>query len=255
MADNISSNVLFHFTSSLKHLQSILEHGFYPRYCLEYSVDKDDRRAARQKRPPLRAIPMVCFCDLPLSLVKKHLKEYGCFGIGLDKTWGTKNGVAPVIYTHSRAKTCPSLSRLISPPTPASTGVSRDLHYLASYTKPFQGPAWRKGKVKHRVRFYDEREWRYVPTIHGKHPLFLNQDEFHDAQKLNALHEQFKKTHALMVTPKAIQYLIIPYDKEERGVLALHDFVVKLYSKRYSRKDAVLVATTIMTDDCIKEDI
>jgi hypothetical protein len=55
------------------------------------------------------AIPMVCFCDLPLSLIKKHVEEYGGYGIGLNKTWGVKNGVAPVIYTHSRAKTRPSV--------------------------------------------------------------------------------------------------------------------------------------------------
>jgi hypothetical protein len=255
MADNISSNVLFHFTSSIKYLRNILEYGFQPRYCLEYSLDKDDRDAARQKRPPLRAIPMVCFCDLPLSLIKRHLKEYGPFGIGLDKTWGTRNGVAPVIYTHSRAMTRPSLSRLTAIPSPSTAEVSRDLNYLAAYTKPFQGPAWRRGRVRHRVRFYDEREWRYVPAIHGTHPLFLNHTEFENKARRDALHEQFKGKHALAVTPEAIQYLIIPYDKTERGVLELHDFVMRLYTKRNSRKDAVLVATTIMTDDIITQDI
>jgi hypothetical protein len=33
--------------------------------------------------------------------------------------------------------------------------------------------------------------------------------------------------------------------------MALHNFLMKLYRKR----DAILVTTTIMTDDCIKEDI
>jgi hypothetical protein len=255
MADNISSNVLFHFTSSMDHLKSILENGIQPRYCLEYSLDKDDRRSAHQNRPPLRAIPMVCFCDLPLSLIRKHLKEYGRFGIGLDKTWGTRNGVSPVIYTHGRSKTRPSLSRLTSIASPATEKVSRDLNYLAAYTKPFQGPAWRKGRAKHRIRFYDEREWRYVPAIQGKHPLFLDRSDFDDEAMRRTLHTHLKKEHALSITPHAVQYLIIPYDKSEKGVLELHDFVMRLYTKRYSRKDAVLVATAIMTDDCIKHDI
>jgi hypothetical protein len=33
---------------------------------------------------------MVCFCDLPLSLIGKHLDEYGDFAIGLERHWGAQ---------------------------------------------------------------------------------------------------------------------------------------------------------------------
>jgi hypothetical protein len=36
---------------------------------------------------------MVCFCDLPLSLIKKHLKEYGSFGIGPAPSRRKRKGI------------------------------------------------------------------------------------------------------------------------------------------------------------------
>lgn len=236
-------------------LKGILRDGFCPRYCPEYSLEQKDRIAARQKQPPSNAIPMVCFCDLPLSLIRKHLDEYGCFGIGMTKSWGLANGIAPVIYTHSKAKTRPSLARLTGGSHSVPADVARDLNYLASYTKPFQGPAWRKDEVRHRVPFYDEREWRYVPTVHGKQPLFLNWNDYSNKSKREALHGILKKEHSIEATPDDVSYLILKYEKDEANVLRLHDFVMQLYGRRYGRKNAVLVTTTIMTDDCIKEDI
>lgn len=58
----------------MDHLKGILKDGFFPRYCPEYTLDPVDRKAASKRRPPMRAAPMVCFCDLPLSLIRKHLK-------------------------------------------------------------------------------------------------------------------------------------------------------------------------------------
>jgi hypothetical protein len=253
MSETISSNALFHFTRSIEALKSILKNGFFPHYCPEYTLDPNDRRAAAKGLPPMWATPMVCFCDLPLSLIRKHLKAYGNFGIGLEKKWGVRNGVAPVIYTHSKAKTRPSVSRLVVE-APGAHGdlISRDMRYLAAYSKPFRGRAWRNNHVqKKTVRFYDEREWRYVPSIPWGGPLFLDWKEYNNASKRNKLHKKLKERNTLGIPPDAIQYLILPFEKDEENVLDLHDYLMKLYSRR----DAILVATTIMTDNCIKEDI
>ena len=257
MSENISSNVLFHFTRSMDAVKSILKFGFFPHYCPEYSLEREDKEAALAHRHPSAAAPMVCFCDLPLSLIGKHLREYGNFGIGLAKTWGVQNGVAPVIYTHSKAKTRPAVSRLT---TRARKGVCnsevRDLEFLAAYTKPFKGHAWRNNRFQKKVvRFYDEREWRYVPVIRRSEPLFLDFKEYNRTSRRRALHDALKKEHSLKITPDVIQYLIVPYDKKEENILELHDYVMRLYGRHWGHKDAVLVGTTIMTDDCIKEDI
>ena len=108
-----------------------------------------DREAASKRRPPMRAAPMVCFCDLPLSLIRRHLKEYGHFGIGLDKKWGLKNGVAPVIYTHAKAQTRLPILHLTDKAAESNDKTAaNDLEILTAYTKPFVGPAWRNNHVK-----------------------------------------------------------------------------------------------------------
>ena len=181
MSETISSSALFHITGKIDHIKSILAEGFFPHYCPEYTLDGADRKAARSGCHPMYAIPMVCFCDLPLSLIKKHLREYGMYGIGLDKTWGVRNGVAPVIYTHSKAKTRPSVSRLVTgAPAANADQASTDMKYLAAYSKPFEGAAWRNDRREKQVRFYDEREWRYVPTDPGAAPLFLRWNDYDD---------------------------------------------------------------------------
>ena len=247
MSENVSSNVLFHFTRSMDHLKGILKNGFSPRYCPEYTLNPVDRKAASKRRPPMRAAPMVCFCDLPLSLIRKHLREYGNFGIGLDKKWGIENRVAPVIYTHAKAQTRQSVLRLTAKAAKSNDETAaNDLKVLSAYTKPFVGPAWRNNRVKRRVQFYDEREWRYVPE-----PLFLDWKDYLDKSKRTELHKRFERKYALRISPGVIQYLIVPYDKDEKNILELHNYLMRLYR----RKDAILVTTAIMTVDRIQKDV
>src|SRR5690606_31643375 len=90
----ISANTLFHFTEKEK-LKQILLNDFYPNYCLE-----DLSNAT----PPVSIyknayIPMVCFCDLVFSQIKKHIDFYGDYGIGLRKKgWGIERGISPIYY-------------------------------------------------------------------------------------------------------------------------------------------------------------
>jgi hypothetical protein len=249
MSENVSSNVLFHFTKSMKNLKSILRDGFFPHYCPEYTLDPGDRKAASKGRPPMYAAPLVCFCDLPLSLIYKHLEEYGHFGIGLDKEWGLRNGVAPVIYTHPKAQTRQPILRLTAKGAKGDNKrEANDLSLLSAYTKPFSGPAWRNNQVKSDVPFYDEREWRYVPVVRGVGQLFLEKEGYENNSKRNALHRRFKKQYALPISPDDIQYLLVPNDDL---ILELHEYVMGLYN----REDGILVTTAIMTTDRIQEDV
>src|SRR6185369_12338624 len=104
---NISSDTLFHFTSSLDHLLNILENDFSPRYCPEYIT------ADASGKNPIEALPMVCFCDLPIFLVNRHLSNYGNYGIGLTKEWGIRSELTPVLYVHGNSPTLTSLTPLL----------------------------------------------------------------------------------------------------------------------------------------------
>ena len=78
---SISSNSLFHFTSK-DSLLKILESSFRPSYSREtlYFNDSEIRVL----------VPMICFCDIPLSQINNHIATYGEYGIGMSKEWGKK---------------------------------------------------------------------------------------------------------------------------------------------------------------------
>jgi len=109
----ISANTLFHFTDSLDSLINILVNEFHPRFCLE-----DFTLVFAQRNPPVPdlelAIPMVCFCDLPMSQLQRHLAAYGNYGIGLKKEWGRRNGITPVLYLHHDSLLVSKFGQLIA---------------------------------------------------------------------------------------------------------------------------------------------
>lgn len=74
----ISANTLFHFTKDFSTLLSILKTKFYPRLCKE-------RCLWEKSEDFIFAIPMVCFCDIPLSCISEHAAKYGGYAIGLKK--------------------------------------------------------------------------------------------------------------------------------------------------------------------------
>jgi hypothetical protein len=249
MSENISSNVLFHFTRSLDTIIDILKSGFHPHYCPEYSVGPLHAKAASDGCAPLHAAPMICFCDIPLSLIRKHLKEYGKFGIGLIKSWGIKHGITPVFYMHEQSQMFKPLSdRVWTAKNQNDSNATHDLTMLLAYAKPFRGNAWRRGEIKRGVHFYDEREWRYVPQLTNGEKLFIERAEYSDKAKVKRLHNSFRKRFSLCVEPDDIMYLIVP---DDGYILQL----VRRLHKLYGHNDATIVTTAIMTIDCIEDDV
>lgn len=204
---NISANTLFHFTSNKKSLLSILENGLYVRYSLENFESLISDKAEI-------VLPMTCFCDIPLSQVKRHTETYGKYAIGLTKSWGMHNEVNPVIYTYPGSSTAKILSQLsnnlenffniLDEPNDKektqslnhqesqmdiSLGLKihdlyANLSHFIKYIKPYEGRFYRNGNYTEKpVKFYEEREWRYIPskTFFDAHsgdidPLFRDTD-------------------------------------------------------------------------------
>ena len=81
----VSSNTLFHFTRDYDTLTKILKGmSFWPRYCQEFGWNSGF------------AVPMTCFCDIPLSQIKNHIDTYGSYGIGMSKEFAIKNEINPI---------------------------------------------------------------------------------------------------------------------------------------------------------------
>lgn len=252
---NISSSVLFHFTSSIDNLLNILKNDFSPHYCPEYGVaeDLDETNA----KPPTWARPMISFCDLPLFLIKRHLKFYGSYGIGLEKNWGIKNGVSPILYFHQQSQILEPFRKLSSMmketkwETEGKEEVTGNaILALGARMKPYEGPAWRNMKYVACVRFYDEREWRFLPSLSWKAQGFLKENTYLNEERLSQANSKIAENCKLQFTPDDIQYIILR--KEDEILPMIH--AIETIKGRFSSDSVKILTTTLMTADRIMED-
>ena len=102
---NLSSVSLFHYTKNLEYLLSILLNGFEFRNITE-SIPCLDESIFEQKGIEYKELEIshkaICFCDIPLSMAKNHINEYGEYSIGLKKEWAIRNGITPIRYVHKK---------------------------------------------------------------------------------------------------------------------------------------------------------
>lgn len=81
---------LFHYTKKIEILKSILKEGLIPNYCYEdLSYPNNDRGIG---------VPMISFCDIPLSKTDSFIERYGNYAIGLTKEWADKKRINPILY-------------------------------------------------------------------------------------------------------------------------------------------------------------
>lgn len=183
--------------------------------------------------------PMISFCDLPLSLIKEHIQRYGNYGIGMKKDWGILKKLNPVIYIESNSIIARDLDDSLlhlNDLYDAIEEFSKNLNKRSSmkflnvdktmvkagklhlnifrYLKNYEGALNRNGKIIKKYRFYDEREWRYVPE-------FDNKDiKNHLDNKAYARYRQKSKAKPLLdkivleFTADDIEYLIVKSNKD-----------------------------------------
>jgi hypothetical protein len=257
MSDNISTNSVFHFTRSLDNVESILRNDFYPKFCIEDIVGTITGIPGVEK-----AIPMVCFCDIPLSQIKKHVKTYGEYAIGLSKEWAIKQKVNPVLYTYQNSDMANKLANAFHAlfeyernNNLKENKMSDNFMAAIQYVKPYEGALWRDGQwSKEIIRFYDEREWRYVPIVKDKNgPSMIRKSEESDfSAAIARLNNDLVKSGfwRLSFQPNDIKYIIVRHEDE---VLDMLDKVIHIKRDKFSYKDVQLLTTRIISMDNIKE--
>ena len=235
----ISANALFHFTNTLDHLLNILTKNFCPRISMEDQTSFGHIT---------EGYPMVCFCDLPLSQMRRHINFYGNYGIGLKKEWGIKNGLNPVLYLSPDSILLKSIQDI--PGVSNSKWIFDSSHRILTYMKPYQGRFEHNNEVINNYRFYDEREWRYVlnnSQLEAKTRLLIfNQEE--DIEKCNQQIENLGCR--LEFEPSDINYLILKNDDE------IEKFIdkVKRIKSKYSPIMREVLTSKITTVERINED-
>jgi len=273
----ISSNTLFHFTKSIDYIRSILEDEFYPNLSLEDLSCLDLEKIA---------IPMVSFCDIPLHQTKTHMEYYGDYGIGLSKSWGQENGANPVLYTYQNSPLAIGLrqslewankkylglrklgsiplggwARIASVIRADKKGQStRHMQYLKlwdyllriqSLIKPYQGDFYRNGKLYKDVRFYDEREWRFVPELgEDLNKYLLDETDYNNEEVREKASEEIRKKR-IHFEPSDIKYIIVSKKDE---IIQMIEVIEKIKGKRYKGDPIKLLCSKIICADDIKED-
>jgi hypothetical protein len=234
----------------------ILTHEFRPSLSVEtfdyigqYLPDKDFMLES--------GIPMVCFCDIPLSQVGTHMTHYGQYGIGLTKKWGISKGITPVLYTHSKSVGPRTIARLVGLlDALAVESASEDIKRLALasgevayFLKPYEGTLIRGDRQIENVRFYDEREWRFVPD-EIEEIAAISREELADSTKSREVREQVDRLPSLSFEPWDINYLIVATEDE---ILPMFRDVQRIKEK-YDQGQKDTLCTKIVSAERIRRD-
>ena len=243
---NISSSCLFHFTNKFEYLENILKDEFIPRYSLEKLVIGNSDIEI--------AIPMICFCDIPLSNIKRHINKYGNYAIGMSIKWAERNGINPVIYLKNNSllsKQIQSISIVMKPEPQTDITNPNAIFALTDilrYIKPFNGPFnrnWNDYKEKDE-KFYDEREWRYIPSIEDTtiEKSFIYRDEYEE------LKDKSLTNNTLRFIPNDIKYIIVSNENEIPLILE----TIKNVKSHRKPAEVELLSSKILTIEQIKND-
>ena len=154
---NIYSDSFFHRIREYDVLPLILEQGFKVFYCME--------EIFRGRGIPSTSIgiPMVSFCDIPLSFLSKN--HYGNFGIAMSRRWGNTKHLEPVLY-YPNNKYCQS-TKMVNEAADnfISNRKKTDAYRILGYSKPMTKPTKKEGQSSDN---YVEREWRKVYANRGR---------------------------------------------------------------------------------------
>lgn len=250
-----SAHALFNCMRELDYLKSALKYmaiapRYYPEY-VDYLKIEDITKLI---------FPMTCFCDIPLSKLHYHIKNYGAYSIGLDKAnWGIKNKLQPIKYVNQNSQLLKDfVSSFKVAKEIALSGKAKTIKdYIVSdllFTKPIIGKMDRKDKVEETL-FQDECEWRYVPYFSDDIdiPLILSQIEtkavIYNLEYYNEVIKQHKGLW-LHFQIKDIRYLIVPTEKDCKDIL---EFIFNELD--IPKNDKYFLATKIVQMDNLKEDI
>lgn len=237
----ISSNTLFQFTSQRDTLEKILDSKFlWPRYCTEYFW-KEYRFS----------LPMMCLCDIPLSHTKNHIKHYGKFGIGFSKTWANKiNELATVLYTRPNSILYKEVLSVLKKRFSGELLSAGEI-FLLSRVKKYSGNTYcnpnGKRELVRNVRFYDEREWRFVPKQLSSNDIYVEKNQ--DIKPIFGNNDNTKGHPQFEYDD--IRYLIV---KDDTDRIELINYIDDRLRDKADKMERTLLKSKILTVKQIEED-
>ncbi|MEX2569171.1 MAG: abortive infection system antitoxin AbiGi family protein [Cyclobacteriaceae bacterium] len=199
----------------------------------------------------IHAFPIVCFCDIPNNLQDNHKENFGPYGIGLTKTWGIKNYLSPVIYTHKNSIISGNLKFFLNWLANEDNlqeddrlGLRNHISYQLMSHKAYEGYKFIKEEksfeVEELTRFYDEREWRYLPLNCNGLKLWLNESEFKSEEILKRENQRIQDCNRLEFQISDIEYLILKGNSEINPFLS--ELSIKYFEEKLKRiKEKIII--------------
>lgn len=197
------------------------------------------------------AVPMVCFCDIPLSNISQHITKYGGYAIGIKKDWAKGQGVSPIMYVHEKTPVIEKSRVVLEKLLNDEKNVLRHNIWLQSLSffqmiKPYEGVQEIDG-VETKVRYYDEREWRYIPPL-GKEFVDImfeerGSDKYDECDRLN-------EKYGVSFEPDVINYIIV---QKEAEIVPLIQDIMRIKGK-YSFDSVQRLVSRILSVERILED-
>ncbi|MBF4463643.1 abortive infection system antitoxin AbiGi family protein [Flavobacterium sp. LC2016-12] len=248
---SISTNSVIHYTSKLDNLKGIIStQGFKLKYCSENLKTKS--------RSLSSAIPMLSFCDIPLSEVKNHLDSYGFYGIGLTKDWAKEKGLNPVLYLEKESILANHIGTQykriaeLHKTTGMDLQLQNEFTNFLSYCKNYEGKLVHEKINTNSYRFYDEREWRYVASkedLNGAPVIVSGKNYLKEKNKYN---EKIKDC-VIKFSFKDISYIIV---EDENDIPSILKILNETYENQVgcTSRDLKILSTKIITKNQICND-
>ncbi|MGM9690516.1 MAG: abortive infection system antitoxin AbiGi family protein [Bacteroidaceae bacterium] len=196
-------------------MKKILQSGYFlPCYSVQYGWGGLDY-----------AIPETCFCDIPKSQIRNHVKYYGSYGIGMSKTWAKRNKISPVFYMDTASKTHNTIANRIKK-VKNGEPIEELVYRFLFYAKKVCGMdiSFRESNtdpiLDSKRKFYDEREWRYVPDIIYKDYIQFGEYRTNKPSFDNSRMHQY----GAKFDTNDIEYIIIKSESERKRIV---DFLNK----------------------------
>ena len=219
-----SANILCNYMREPEYLRKAIKNlALYPRYFEE--------RLDYLEIPERESItfPMLCFCDIPLSKVGLHMKNYGQYGIALNKHSCLKKDIQPILYVNRQSRFCHDFATALRKAFSSNTPINPEWIELPNalleqllYTKPIDGFMRRNDdKPLNRFLFQDECEWRYIPQDLGELSLFIPPNYNNDKGKnmySNILSKNIGSWFKFSI--EDIEYIIVPDDIQAQKLIA-----------------------------------
>lgn len=173
---------LYHCTEYSSLCSILSSRRFLPSYCLE-------DLSVFPKEIMKMAYAVICFADLMEVERDRHMKQFGADSyIIMKKEWALRKSVSPIVYYHDKSFLAEILNNIIAFAAerylqmgqPEDDKFCNSVMLLMGYLKQYEGRYLIKKTDKYSeiTQFYNEREWRYIPSVTQNEAFYLDEDDY-----------------------------------------------------------------------------